>query len=172
MSRRRTLNGGLALAAAAVLLVAIAPATRGAGAGFPDITLTSQGKSVAATKGSGCWTDPGTGLSSCADAAYPLPVRCTLPVKRGAKLRVRISQAPLKVKASLVDPDGDPGRALRAWKGGATNVSGSDTWRFTIPKAAQGAAAIEVFARFEEGDLDTWTGLKTRSCRESGLAKP
>ncbi len=158
----------LAVGAAGALLVAMLAPGPGAAqtvGGPPDLTLTSKGKSVTATRGSSCWFGDGAGI--CADAAYPLKVRCALPVKRGAKLTVETVVPATSISAQLVNATGLARRALPAWKSGRDNVTGSSVWTFRITRKARRAAAIDVFGYFPQGDLDTWTGIATGACRDS-----
>ena len=66
----------------------------------PPMKIASRGTKVTATQGSFCWHEPPPEVSICADSGYPLPVRCSLPVKRGAKLVVRTGTAATWVTCS------------------------------------------------------------------------
>ena len=161
----------IATAALAALAASLVPILRADAETPPPAppTLVSLGKVAQATLGSTCWKTEGGG--QCADAAYPLPVRCKLPVKPGAKLVVRLHRPADSVTATVDKRDGMPGRRLPAWKNRSGNVAGSSLWRFRQTKRLLGAAAIDVFAYFPGGDLDSWTGVKTDACR-AGFRPP
>jgi hypothetical protein len=161
----------LAGCAAVLLLVISAPGTGAAqtSGAPPELTLTSQGKSVTATQGSYCWRTDDFGL--CSDFAYPLEVRCALPVKRGAKLSVDTAIPATSVSARVVNAKGFDGSRLPAWKKGRDNAGGSTIWTFRLTRKAARAAAIDVFGTFPQGDLDTWTGAATPTCRHSEFGR-
>lgn len=134
-------------------------------------SLRSGGKPVLSTQGSSCWLDPAKGSTLCADMAYPLPVRCSLPAKGGTKLVVTTGSPATDVSAMLVVPTGGPMPKLRKlppWKGATAGTPGTTTWRFRMRRAAESSAAVSVFGTYPQGDSNTWTGLATRACRDSG----
>ncbi len=164
MFSKRTTQLAAIGAAAACMALAAAPAS----AAPPEMKVSVGGKSVVPTQGSSCWSQvdsSASGVTGCADSAYPLPLRCALPVKRGAKATVDAGAPASSLIARLVDGDGEVKRKLRLVSGSP----GDQTWRFRLPRAARDSIAIDVFARYPSGplgsgDSNAWAGLDTRAC--------
>jgi hypothetical protein len=140
----------------------------------PPIDVARGDDHVTGTQGSYCWTDDqgGTGgVTQCSDFAYPLPVRCTLKLKRGTKLTIDAGLPAQVVFARLMGAE--PGSKSRKLHGiGDANVSGSQRWRFKVPRVPDGAAILDVSVRYTQGDANVWIGLKNRACRDADLPKP
>jgi hypothetical protein len=112
------------------------------------------------------------GYSICADAVYPLPVRCALPVRPGRILTINVTAPVQDIKLRLVrDIRGSSIRYLE-WRRTKRNPNGQTRWRFRFPRKVDEAAVADVFVQAAEGDSNTWTGLATSACRESELPKP
>jgi hypothetical protein len=140
----------------------------------PPIDVARGDNHVTGTQGSYCWTDEAgenAGATQCSDFAYPLPVRCTLKVKRGATLTIDAGLPAQKVFARLMGAE--PASKSRKLNGiGDTNVAGSQRWRFEVPRVPDGAAILDVSVRYTQGDSNVWVGLKNRACRDADLPKP
>jgi hypothetical protein len=135
-----------------------------------SIEATARGVTVNASQGSYCGPS-GTGPDApvlCADFAYPLPVRCKLPVKPGGTVTITTARDAVSVSASLVRPNPVAGqKPLKRLRGGAGR-----TWRFKLPKRVREYAAVSVSAAFSDGDSNAWAGLASKGCRAAEFSRP
>jgi hypothetical protein len=139
----------------------------------PAMHLTSGGKTVRATQGTYCWerTDPGgeTGTSLCADYAYPLQPPCKLPARAGAKLKVNLHAKARSIFVALAMPsqEEDIPFAISDWQRSKRSARGKSVWRFRLPSEVENAIAVDISTSYPQGDSNTWTGLRTGSCRSN-----
>lgn len=117
-----------------------------------DLVTSSHGRDVRATLGTHCTSDEEGTI--CADYAYPLPTRGSLPVHAGGAIRLKFGEAPREVHAAL--------RSARSGSVAELKAEGSGRKRsLRLPRKLPGAAKrLGVSVRYEKGDADFEVSLK------------
>lgn len=132
----------------------------------PRILVSRANVIVPATLGSYCWKreSGGSGVNMCGDAAFPLPVKCRLPVKPGGRIKVDTRLDATRLSVGLVRLGKDDFGHLK-WSRTKQRPNGRRHWTFRLPKAPASAGTIEISATYEQGGASSWAGLETENCR-------